>query len=104
MILPRSFTIGTKLAVSLAVMAAFSLSIAAVAIQTMSSYQTKIEEARRASVTALLAERINGNILSAVMESRGIFMSDDPKVLKSFAGLLEKTLRWISSTSSGWRS
>src|SRR5918912_875806 len=82
MILPRSFTIGTKLAVSLA----------AVAIQTMSSYQTKIEEVRRASVTALLAARINGNILSAVMESRGIFMSDDPKVLKSFADLLEKTL------------
>jgi methyl-accepting chemotaxis protein len=63
-----------------------------VAIQTMSSYQDKIEQARHASVTALLSERINGNIIAAVMESRGIFMSDDPKVLKSFADLLEKTL------------
>jgi methyl-accepting chemotaxis protein len=92
MTLLRNMTIGTKLAIALAVLAGFSLSIAGVAIQTMSSYQAKIEQARRASVTAQLAEQINGNILASVMDSRGIFMSSEPKPLKGFADLLEKTL------------
>jgi len=70
-----------------------ALAIAGIAIQMMSSYQSKIAAVHQASVEALIAQRINGDILGAVMESRGIFMAvEDPAFLRQFADGLEKTL------------
>ncbi len=85
--------IGAKIAISIALLSVMALAIAGIAIQMMSSYQSKIAAVRQASVEALIAQRINGDILAAVMESRGIFMAvEDPAFLRQFADGLEKTL------------
>ena len=85
--------IGAKIAISIALLSVMALAIAGIAIQMMSSYQSKIAAVRQASVEALIAQRINGDILAAVMESRGIFMAvEDPAFLRQFADGREKTL------------
>jgi methyl-accepting chemotaxis protein len=85
-------------------MAAAALIIGAVAVYGFDRYQTVVSENERNGRIALLAERANGLIYAVVMESRGIYMSDDKAVLERFAVGQDRQLAAFRATVTEWAS
>jgi methyl-accepting chemotaxis protein len=56
-----------------------------------------------ATVGAIYLERLNGQVNSVVMESRGIYMSPDWKVAEPFAKLLLSRLSEMQETAKLWK-
>ena len=56
---------------------AIALTIGAVAVDSIRAYTRQVEAMEAASQRAVLGERVNGHILSVVMDWRGVYMSRD---------------------------
>ncbi|WP_284178270.1 methyl-accepting chemotaxis protein [Rhabdaerophilum sp. SD176] len=50
-----------------------------------------------------LIEKANALVYAVVMESRGLYMTDDPKRIQQFGGGLEKQLATLQSTMTEWK-
>ncbi|MCZ8261541.1 MAG: methyl-accepting chemotaxis protein [Beijerinckiaceae bacterium] len=50
-----------------------------------------------------LIEKSNALVYAVVMESRGLYMTDDPKRIEQFGGGLEKHLATLQATMAEWR-
>ncbi|WP_291645688.1 HAMP domain-containing methyl-accepting chemotaxis protein [Bosea sp. (in: a-proteobacteria)] len=84
----------------LAIAAALAI---AFGVKTLERYATTTKEMQSASHRAAIAERINGLVNSVVMESRGIYMSDDLAGAERFIPLLLQGLREIEVLMQDWR-
>src|SRR5260370_5769768 len=63
-----------------------------------------MEAVDTASRAALKAERINSLVYAAVMESRGVYMSTDPAVVKKYGEGLLKVNERIRAVVTSWQS
>ncbi|MGW9330057.1 methyl-accepting chemotaxis protein [Bosea sp. NPDC055594] len=84
----------------LAIAAALAI---AFGVKTLERYATTTKEMQSASHRAAIAERINGLVNGVVMESRGIYMSDDLAGAERFIPLLLQGLREIEVLMQDWR-
>ncbi|WP_439574586.1 methyl-accepting chemotaxis protein [Phreatobacter sp.] len=94
--------IKTRLLVVVGCLAAAALVIGAVAATGFQRYQAAIEENERNARVTQLAEQANALIYAVVMESRGIYMSSDPKVLERFAANQDRELAKFRAVVSEW--
>jgi methyl-accepting chemotaxis protein len=96
--------------ISTQIFAAFSvLALAAalaigIGLATLAQYAAMTDEMQGASRRALLAERMNGLVNAAVMESRGIYMSRDSEDAERFAAPLLDNLGEIERLLGEWRA
>ena len=89
------------------IFALFAVLVAA--ITALSDYNTRqnaalTEAVATASRAALNVERVNSLVYAVVMESRGVYMSTDPAVVKKYGeGLLKFNDRFSGSSRTGRR-
>jgi methyl-accepting chemotaxis protein len=76
---------------------------AVVSLNAVYRQQLASEESEHALRGALYLERINGLVYSAVMESRGIYMSNDWSKASGFAALLTTNLAAIPKLAEDWQ-
>src|SRR3974377_722574 len=94
---PRSSSaIGSRLSLATKLYSIFSLfALLTAAITVLSDYNTRTSTEltvaiETASQAALNVERVNSLVYAVVMESRGVYMSIDPALVKKFGeGLLK---------------
>ena len=88
--MPSRFSLAAKL---YSIFALFAVLTAAITV--LSDYNTRrnaelTESVETASRAALNVERVNSLVYAVVMESRGVYMSTDPAVVKKYGeGLLK---------------
>jgi methyl-accepting chemotaxis protein len=103
-----SIASGLSLATRLySIFALFALLTAAIAVLSNynSSRSTEITEAiERANLAALNVERVNSLVYAVVMESRGVYMSTEPAVVKKFGEGLLKFNDQILAVVKHWES
>jgi methyl-accepting chemotaxis protein len=102
--LASRLSIATKL---YSVFALFALLTAAITV--LSDYNSRrnaelIEAIETASRAALNVERINSLVYAVVMESRGVYMSTEPAVVKKYGDGLLKFNEQIRSVVKDWES
>ncbi|MCG2625518.1 methyl-accepting chemotaxis protein [Bradyrhizobium sp. WYCCWR 13023] len=98
------FSLATKL---YAIFALFALLTAAIAM--LSDYNSRrgaelTSAIETANAAALNVERVNSLVYAVVMESRGVYMSTEPKVVKKFGDGLLKFNDQILGVVKGWES
>ncbi|MDA9434296.1 methyl-accepting chemotaxis protein [Bradyrhizobium sp. CCBAU 51627] len=98
------FTLATKL---YAIFALFALLTAAIAM--LSDYNSRrsaelTSAIETANAAALNVERVNSLVYAVVMESRGVYMSTEPKVVKKFGDGLLKFNAQILDVVKGWET
>ncbi|MCS3728214.1 methyl-accepting chemotaxis protein [Bradyrhizobium betae] len=96
------FTLATKL---YAIFALFALLTAAIAL--LSDYNSRrgaelTSAIETANAAALNVERVNSLVYAVVMESRGVYMSAEPAVVKKYGEGLLKFNEQILSVVKGW--
>lgn len=102
--LASRFTLATRL---YSIFALFALLTSAIAV--LSDYNSRrgaelITAIETANMAALNVERVNSLVYAVVMESRGVYMSTDPKLVKKFGDGLLKFNQRILSVVKGWES
>ena len=98
------FSIATRL---YSIFALFAVLTAAIAVLSNynSSRSAEITEAiERANLAALNVERVNSLVYAVVMESRGVYMSTEPAVVKKFGEGLLKFNDQILAVVTHWQS
>ncbi|RXH34976.1 chemotaxis protein [Bradyrhizobium nanningense] len=98
------FTLATKL---YAIFALFALLTAAIAM--LSDYNSRrsadlTSAIETANAAALNVERVNSLVYAVVMESRGVYMSTEPKVVKKFGDGLLKFNEQILGVVKRWET
>jgi len=99
----RRFKIGPRIFAVIALLALASIVISAVAVGALQNYTAKTEEMERLSRGAVIGERVNAAILSAVMDSRGVYMARDRQEVDRFGNPLLATLRQLEQLLGQWR-
>lgn len=94
--------IKTRLILVVAGLAAAAFVVGGVAVHGFHRYQAAIEDNERNARVSQLAERANGLIYAVVMESRGIYMSEDAKVLERFAANQDRELGRFRQVIQEW--
>ena len=99
-----SFSLAFKL---YSIFALFALLTAA--ITALSDYNTRrnaefIRSIETASQAALNVERVNSLVYAVVMESRGIYMSTEPPVVKKYGDGLHEFSKQLLDVVKGWES
>ena len=98
------FTLASKL---YAIFALFAVLTAAIAM--LSDYNSRraaelTSAIETANAAALNVERVNSLVYAVVMESRGVYMSTEPKVVKKFGDGLLKFNAQILDVVKGWET
>ena len=107
---PSTGSIASRLSLATrlySIFALFALLTAAIAVLSNynSSRSTEITEAiERANLAALNVERVNSLVYAVVMESRGVYMSTEPAVVKKFGDGLLKFNDQILDVVKHWES
>jgi methyl-accepting chemotaxis protein len=103
----RFFTdlsLAKKLATLVAMMAALALLVGGVGLQSIRTYHEIASEFDDAGQRAALAERVNGLVNEAVMESRGVYMSSEPPLVKRYGDNLLGSLERLDKTITEWEA
>ncbi|MBV5263651.1 methyl-accepting chemotaxis protein [Pinisolibacter aquiterrae] len=99
----KNVSIAAKLAILFAMTAALSLVVGAVGLWAESSQRALGEDMRQAFLGQAYVERINGLVYAVVMDSRGVYMSADPKKLAKFADGMAKNLDRMTQEVADWK-
>jgi methyl-accepting chemotaxis protein len=94
--------IQTRLVLVVSGLAAAALVVGAVAVHGFQRYQAVVDQNERTARITQLAEQANGLIYSVVMESRGVYMSEDRKVLERFAANQDRELGKFRRVVGEW--
>ncbi len=101
----RFFTdlsLAKKLATLVAMMAVLALAVGAVGLQSIRTYHEIASDFDDAGRRAALAERVNGLVNEAVMESRGVYMSSEAPLVKRYGDNLLGALDRLDKTIAEW--
>jgi methyl-accepting chemotaxis protein len=104
------FAIGSRLSLATKLYSVFLLfALLTAAITVLSDYNTRsstelTDAIETASQAALNVERVNSLVYAVVMESRGIYMSTDPKDVKKYGDNLHKFSKKLSEVVKNWES
>ena len=102
--------IGSRLSLATKLYSIFSLfALLTAAITVLSDYNTRsstelTDAIETASQAALNVERVNSLVYAVVMESRGVYMSTDPAVVKKYGeGLLTFNAHILETGTQSYR-
>ena len=104
------FAIGSRLSLATKLYSIFSLfALLTAAITVLSDYNTRsstelTDAIETASRVALNVERVNSLVYAVVMESRGIYMSTDPALIKKYGGGIHKFSDELMGVVRNWES
>src|SRR5438552_15598007 len=104
------YTVGSRLSLAAKLYSIFALfAVLTAAITILSDYNTRrnaelTEAIETASRSALNVERVNSLVYAVVMESRGIYMSSEPAVVKKYGVGLLKFNDQILAVVKDWES
>src|SRR6266702_6840737 len=104
------YTVGSRLSLAAKLYSIFALfAVLTAAITILSDYNTRrnaelTEAIETASHSALNVERVNSLVYAVVMESRGIYMSAEPAVVKKYGDGLLKFNDQILAVVKDWQS
>jgi methyl-accepting chemotaxis protein len=97
-------SIAAKIAALVSLMAVLTLAIGGVGLFSIATYHDIASRFDEAGERAALAERVNGLVNEAVMESRGIYMSSDAPLVRRYATNLEGVLARLEQTIATWET
>jgi len=95
--------LATKVYLAMATLALVALAVGTMGVATLNSYKGVVDEMAAASRGAVLAERVNGQVLAVVMDSRGIYMAQSPAESEKYAQPLLKNLDRLRAVLGEWR-
>jgi len=104
------YAVGSRLSLAAKLYSIFALfAVLTAAITILSDYNTRrnaelTEAIETASRSALNVERVNSLVYAVVMESRGIYMSTEPAVVKKYGDGLVKFNEQILAVVKDWES
>ena len=99
----ENLRIGTKISFVVGMLALVAATIGWMGIDAMRTYDARVDEITRASQRAVLGERVNGLILSVVMDSRGIYMSRDRAEAERYGKPLLAYLQQMQKLLGEWK-
>ena len=102
MTLPK-LSIAAKLYVIFALMATTTIALSVVAVTAARHHAALTDEFESANAGTWNVERVNGLIYAVVMESRGVYMSDDIKTSKIYADGILKFNKQIAKVVVDWK-
>jgi methyl-accepting chemotaxis protein len=94
--------IGTRAFICIGFMALMVIIVGVSGYFSLNRYHDSSVAAISAQESSIVGERINGLINLVVMESRGIYMSDDPRILGRFADNQDKALGQFVASVEEW--
>ena len=97
-------TIAAKIFLAKAILLLTLLAMAVIAIATFGSYHSRTEAMRTASQAAILGERMNRAVNSAVAGTMGAYSSRNPEEIKAFAAEVDQQLKSLSGDMSRWQA
>lgn len=97
-----NFKIRWKILGLVGVLSALSAFVAGMGINSMQTYEMRVERQESAFNRALYAERVNGLIYAVVMDSRGVYMSRDFAEAEKFAKPLLASLKELEVKLDQW--
>ena len=100
--LPK-LSIAAKLYVIFALMATTTIALSVVAVTAARHHAALTDEFQTANAGTWNVERVNGLIYAVVMESRGVYMSDDIKTSKIYADGILKFNKQIAKVVVDWK-
>jgi methyl-accepting chemotaxis protein len=98
-----SLGIAGRINVIVGLMALVSVAVAGVGVYAGAVYDGMTNRMRQVGERAVQSERLNGLINAVVMESRGIYMSNDAAAINRFGDLLVQNLRQMEVVMGDWR-
>src|SRR5262249_40753737 len=99
--LPK-LSIAAKLYTIFALLAAASFALASVAVFNSVRHAGLTAKVEAASQGALNVERVDAMIYAIVMESRGVYMSTDPKVVQVYADGIRQFNKRLAGIMAEW--
>lgn len=96
-------SIATKLTLLFAVTVLVAVSVGIVGLWTQSAARRVGDEMRQAYVGQAHVERINGLVYAVVMDSRGVYMTEEPKKLEKFAKGMAENLDRMTREIGEWK-
>ncbi len=93
-----------KISLIVLVMTIVAAVIAAIGIQGMHTYKLQTKEIEMASGRAVNGERVNGLVLSVVMDSRGIYMSENAEDVEKYAKPILENLTKLKQRLDEWHA
>jgi methyl-accepting chemotaxis protein len=100
--LPK-LSIAAKLYAIFALMATTTIALSVVAVTAARHHAALTDEFQTANAGTWNVERVNGLIYAVVMESRGVYMSDDIKTSKIYADGILKFNKQIAKVVVDWK-
>lgn len=94
----------TKISMIVLIMTIVAIVIAGLGIQGMYTYKKQTQEIEQASARAVLGERVNGLVLSVVMDSRGIYMSETPEDVEKYSKPILDNLKKLKERLGEWEA
>src|SRR6266581_5994215 len=107
---PSGYAVGSRLSLAAKLYSIFALfAVLTAAITILSDYNTRrnaelTEAIETASRAALNVEHVNALVYAVVMESRGVYMSTEPAVVKKYGDGLLKFNDQILAVVKDWQS
>jgi methyl-accepting chemotaxis protein len=100
----ENLRIGTKIYAVVGLLAAVAAGIGGMGIDAMRTYDAQVGVITRASQRATLGERVNGMILSVVMDSRGIYMARDRAESDKYGKPIVENLKRMQALMAQWKA
>jgi methyl-accepting chemotaxis protein len=99
---PRNAGIAAKLCGALALLAIAAGIVGGAGLHAIHVYDVKASRMERASQRAFIGEKVNGLLNSVVMDSRGLYLTNDPVQIEQFSKPLLANLARISELMGQW--
>ncbi|MDA5194159.1 methyl-accepting chemotaxis protein [Govanella unica] len=87
-----------------ALLSLVAMVIAIIGITTMNKYDTMVDDSAGATKRALYGENTNAMIYAVVMDSRGIYMSNESSEAEKYAKGMEVSLAKIEKNMAAWQA
>jgi methyl-accepting chemotaxis protein len=100
----RSLKLAGKLYGVMGLLAVTAIAIACVGIETIWTYQQKVQDIQLASQRGMIGKDANGLVLLVVMDSRGIYMARDTAESEKYAKPILVNLKILGKTMDDWQA
>jgi len=98
----RKLSIADKIYAIIVALVVLTALLLVMAVQSLRLQTTYRDELATSATAALNIERVNGLIYAIVMESRGIYFADDPRMMKYFTGELLRRNHELAHAMTSW--
>jgi methyl-accepting chemotaxis protein len=100
----RKLGLAANIYLVLSLLIVLAATIAAIGINTIWTYEQRVQEIQLASQRGMLGKDANGLVLQIVMDSRGIYMARDRAESEKFARPVLENLKKLRTTMATWEA